>query len=174
MKECVLWFGPLRTAAWRATVLPAGATLASDDPPLLPSGGEPGAFVFDPDSAVVRAGLEGLLAEQLGLRALDPGIALFTASEPVRSPFVMAYRVDLAERYHLKRLNEFLRERRVGRVTVVRRGGRVGPEDVQRKLKLDGPDHRFVILTRFGGAEGMIVGERLTDDIGTTARQSEE
>jgi hypothetical protein len=161
MKECVLWFGPLRSAGWRATLLPSGATLASDDPPSLPTSSEPGAFVFDPDPAVVRAGLEGLLAEQLGLRPLDPGLALFTGPELVRSPFVTTYRVDLAERYHLKRLNELLRAHRVGRVTMVRRGGRVEPEDVLRKLKIGGPEHRFVILTRLRGGEGMIVGERV-------------
>lgn len=161
MKDCVLWYGPLRSAARRATALPAGATLSADGPvPPLPAGADPDEFVLDPDPAVVRAGLAGLLAEQLGLRAFDPAIALLAAGRPVRSPFVVAYRIEYAERYHLRRLNEWLHQRRVGRVTLVRRGGRVAPEEVERRLKLRGDEHRFVLLTRRGDEPLVLVGTR--------------
>jgi SAM-dependent methyltransferase len=156
LKECVLWFGPLRTAARRATVLPAGVTLLGDEATPLETA-DIAEYVFDPDPAVVRAGLAG----QLGLPSIDHTIAVLTGSEPVASSFVTAYRVELAERYHLRRLNEFLRARRVGRVTPVQRGSKLDAEAVVKRLKLNGPEHRFVILTQVGGESVVIVGERL-------------
>lgn len=162
MKECVLWFGALRSAAWRATVLPSGATLAAvddPDPPGAPA--EVGAFVYDPDPAVVRAGLTGVLAEQLGLSPFDWQVATLTGPEEVRSPFVTAYRVEHSDRFHAGRLRDYLRDLGVGRVTMVKRGSMLDADDVTRKLKLSGSEHRFVILTRVAGEQAVIVCSRL-------------
>jgi hypothetical protein len=161
MKDCVLWFGPLRTAARRATLLPGGQSFCADDQPPLPPVAPVGEYVFDPGSAVVRAGLAGLLAEQLGLAPVDHGVALFTGPEPVHSPWVTGYRVELVGHYHPRRLNEHLRIRRVGRITPVQVGSRIDPRDMVKRLKLGGPEHRFVILTRVAGGQAMVVGERV-------------
>ena len=109
----------------------------------------------------MRAGLAGQLAAELGLAPLDAAVALLTGPELVRSPFVTAYRVELAEHYHPRRLNEYLRQHGIGRVTPVQIGSRIDPREVMKKLKLAGPEHRFVILTRAAGAPAMIVGHRL-------------
>jgi THUMP domain-like/RNA cap guanine-N2 methyltransferase len=167
LKECVLWFGPLRTAARRATVLPAGATLFADDSfsgtPISPVG----EFVFDPDASVVRAGLSGQLAAQLGLAPIDYTVAMCTGPVLVHSPFVTGYSVELAARFNLKALRDHLRQHQVGRITVVKRGSQLDADDVTKKLKLVGTEHRVVILTRAGGEQAMIVGERLSVSPGT-------
>jgi hypothetical protein len=92
---------------------------------------------------------------------IDYQVMLLTGQELVWSPFLTAYRVELAERFHLQRLREHLRRQRVGRVTMVKRGSLLDAEDLSKKLKLDGSEHRFVILTRTGGVQVMIVGERI-------------
>jgi hypothetical protein len=160
LKECVLWFGPLRTAARRATLLPSGLTRFADDPPPPPAVAPVGAFVYDPDPAVVRADLAGLLAEEFGVAPIDPVVAIFTGDEAIASPFVSGYRVDLAERVNPARLRQHLRERDVGRVTVVKRGSMIDADELQKKLKLAGKTHRVVLLTRANGEQVMIVGER--------------
>ncbi|MFM8271030.1 MAG: methyltransferase domain-containing protein, partial [Gemmata sp.] len=67
LKECVLWFGPLRGAARRATLLPSGAAISGDcSAGAGPLAGRVGAVVYDPDPAVTRAGLVGALAARLG------------------------------------------------------------------------------------------------------------
>ncbi len=162
MKECVLWLGPLRSAKFRATVLPAAATLFADDestalPPPVPVGG----FVFDPDPAVVRAGLAGLVAEQFGLAPIDWTVALLTGPDLVLSPFVTPYRVEFSDKFHLSRLRDHLRQHHVGRITMVKRGSMLDSDDVTKKLKLNGPEHRMVILTRANGEQAMIVCERV-------------
>jgi THUMP domain-like/RNA cap guanine-N2 methyltransferase len=161
LKECVLWFGPLRTAARRASVLPAGLTLSAEEVAPLPPVVAPEQYVFDPDPAVVRAGLAGQLALELGLAPIDQAVAMLTGPEPISSPFVTAYRVEFTARFHANRLRDHLRLRGVGRVTVVKRGSTVDADELVRKLKLAGPEHRVVILTRSGGEQVMVVGERL-------------
>jgi hypothetical protein len=70
--------------------------------------------------------------------------------------------VELAARASASALRVHLRERGVGRVTIVKRGSMIDAEEFQRKLKLAGSEHRVVVLTRAAGEQVMIVGERLT------------
>ena len=163
LKECMLWFGRLRTAARRATVLPSGLTRFADDPPPLPPVAPVGAFVYDPDPAIVRAGLAGLLAAELGVAPIDPTVAMLTGEVAVASPLASGYRVELAERVNAARLRGYLRERGVGRVTVVKRGSAIDADDLQRKLKLSGKGHRVLLLTRANGEQTVLVGERLNE-----------
>jgi hypothetical protein len=159
LKECVLWLGSLKSAARRATVLPTGNTLFANEllePLPLASVSE---YIHDPDPAVVRAGLATQLATQLGLQPLDHMVALFTSHAPKPSPFLTAYRVEVASRFHLQRLRDHFRQHNVGRVTIVKRGSRLDAGDVLRKLKLDGEQHRTVLLTQVGGEQTMIVAE---------------
>lgn len=158
MKECVLWFGPLRTAARRATVLPAGNTLFADEETWLPPPVAVGEYVFDPNPAVVRAGLAGKLADELSLAPIDATVAMLTGPEPVSTPFLTGYRVEYADRFHAGRLRDHLRRCRVGRVTVIKRGSMIDADELTKRLKLYGPEHRVVILTRIGGEQGVVAG----------------
>lgn len=162
LKECVLWFGAFRTASYRASVLPTGVTLASDNPPSMPPVVEPGAYVFDPDPSVVRAGLAAVLAEQFGLAPIDHSVAMLTGPDPIPTPLATGYRVEFTGRFHLGRLRDYLRAHGVGRVTFIKRGSMVDTVEAEKKLKCAGSEHRAVLLTRIAGAQAMIVGERVT------------
>lgn len=157
LKECVLWFGPLRTAARRATVLPATATLSAEDSPVEPPPSSPAGYVFDPDPTVVRAGLVGRLAEQLGAVPVDHGIAFLTGPTAVASPFARNFAVEHAAPFHLGKLRDYLRQRQVGRATLMKRAVELDADDVQRKLKLSGSEHRTVILVRSMGKPWVVV-----------------
>jgi len=161
LKECVLWFGQLRSAARRATVLPSGASLAADEVVPLPPVAPPGEYLFDPDPAVVRAGLAGQLATKMEVAPIDHTVMLFTADQPRSSPFVTGFRVEITARLNAAALRDQLRATGVGRVTIVKRGSPVDADELMKKLKLAGSAHREVVLTRAGGEQVMIVGERL-------------
>jgi hypothetical protein len=161
LKECVLWFGPLRASARRATVLPSGDSLSADVP-QEPRPAEPvGAFLYDPDPAVTRAGLVHDLAGQLGAAPIDDQVQLLTSSRPAPTPFATALAVEHAAPFHARLLRDYLRERRVGRVTIIKRGSPADADDLLRKLKLSGPGHRTVFLTRADGQHVMIVCEKV-------------
>lgn len=157
VKEAALWFGPLATAPRRATVLPAGATLVDSGlgPPPV---GPPGRWLYEPDGAVIRAGLVGeVVAAVPGGRLVDPTIAYVAADGPVPTPFARAYEVTDVLPFSLARLRALLRERGVGRVTVKKRGSAVEVEALRRDLKLSGPGEAVVVLTRVAGDRTVFV-----------------
>jgi hypothetical protein len=73
---------------------------------------------------------------------------------------VSSFRVESATRFHLPRLRDHLRANRVGRVTFIKRGSLIDADETMRKLKLEGDDHRTVVLTRLAGEEIMIIATR--------------
>jgi SAM-dependent methyltransferase len=162
LKECVLWFGPLRETARRATVLPSAHSLAAEVPrdprPTAPVG----TLLYDPDPAVTRAGLVHDLAEQLDAHPIDELVQLLTSHTRTPTPFATAFAVEHVAPFHMRRLREYLRERHVGRITIIKRGSPADADDLLRKLKLEGPNHRSVFLTRAEEQHVMIVCERIT------------
>jgi len=160
VKEAALWFGPLATAGRRATVLPAGATLVSSGtgPPPV---GAPGEWLYEPDGAVIRAGLVAEVVAALpGGRRLDPTIAYVAADAPVPTPYARAWRVTDVLPFSLARLRALLRSRGVGRVTVKKRGSAVDPETLRRQLRLPGSGpEAVVVLTRLAGAPTVLLCE---------------
>ena len=161
LKECVVWFGPLRTTARRATILPSADTLFADVPQEPRPLTEVGAVLYDPDPAVTRAGLVHDLAERLDAYPIDHQVQLLTSERHAPTPFATAFAVEHAAPFHIKLLRDYLRQRHVGRVTVIKRGSPADADDLLRKLKLDGPHHRTVFLTRTDGAHAMIVCDRV-------------
>jgi SAM-dependent methyltransferase len=161
LKECVLWFGQLRSTARRATVLPEGATFFADKQVSMPEISGVQDYVFDPDPALVRAGLAAQLAFELGIAPIDYQVALFTGREAIHSPFLGPFRVECASGFHLGKLRDHLRAQHVGRVTAIKRGSSIDSDELLKKLKLEGEEHRVILLTRLKGKESMIVGVRV-------------
>ena len=167
VKEAALWFGPLATATRRATVLPArsgpAATLVGsgrqeDSPPPV---GPPGEWLYEPDGAVIRAGLVGEVVAALpGGRLVDRTIAYVAADSPAVTPWARGWRVTDVLPFSVARLRALLRARGIGRVTVKKRGSAVDPELLRRQLRLagDGPE-AVVVLTRVAGAPTALVCE---------------
>ncbi|WP_016909741.1 THUMP-like domain-containing protein [Streptomyces xiaopingdaonensis] len=160
VKEAVLWFGAGQAGSKRATLLPAGDALTGGAAPAPPVGAV-GAYLYEPDGAVVRAHLVAEAAELLGGRLIDPTIAYVTADHRGTSPFATGYEIGDVLPFNLKRLRALLRERDVGNVTVKKRGSAVEPEELRRKLKLRGSASATVFLTRVDGAPSMLVGRPL-------------
>ncbi|HEY8490763.1 MAG TPA: methyltransferase domain-containing protein [Dehalococcoidia bacterium] len=163
LREAALWFGPLRTAGRRATLLPGGHTMTDRPAGPVPVA-EPQAYLFEPNPAVIRAGLVEALAEELGAAKLDPQIAYLTGGRPVASPFVRAYAVEEWLPFGLKRLNARLRALGVGQVVVKKRGSPLDPEDLRRRLRLDGPERRTLVLTHVRGRHAVLICRDLTPD----------
>lgn len=160
LKECTLWFGPLRTASRRATLLPGPHTLLAH-PAARAELGPPQAYLYEPDPAVLRAGLVTTLAAQLDARQLDADIAYLTAPRLQATPFARAYAIEDALPFQLKRLRERLRALHVGRVTVKKRGSPLEPEALIKQLRLDGPEERVVVLTHVAGKAWALIGRRV-------------
>jgi len=164
LKEAVLWFGPLQNAYRRATLLPSRHTLSIDarqETRLAID--EPRAYLYEPDPAVLRAGLVAMLGAQLNAVQLDPDIAYLTTSEHISTPFARAWNVEAWFPFGLKRLRAYLRQHNVGRVTVKKRGSPLEPEALIRDLRLSGDKERTIFLTHLQGKPIVVIGWKADD-----------
>ena len=162
LKEAALWFGPLKTANRRATRLPGPHTLVASPDAHLPIL-EPQAFLYEPDPAVLRAGLVTTLGSQLNAAQLDPDIAYLTSDQLQPSPFARAWAVEAWFPFQLKRLRAYLRERNVGKVTVKKRGSPLEPEALIGKLRLsgEGEQERTLFLTHLRGKPIVVIAQKV-------------
>ncbi|MFI6939294.1 methyltransferase domain-containing protein [Streptomyces sp. NPDC050418] len=159
VKEAVLWFGT-RPGTFGATLLPAGASMHSARATMLPDP-EPrpvGRFLYEPDGAVIRAHLVAEVAKEVGGGLIDPMIAYVTSDALHATPYATAYEITDRLPFNVKKLKALLREREVGILTVKKRGSGVEPEELRRKMKLQGRNSATVFLTKVAGAPTMLVG----------------
>lgn len=162
VKEAVLWYGELRTAARRATLLPGGHTLSGEVDEAAPVS-PLRAYLYEPDGAVIRAHLVGLLAAQLGASLIDPQIAYLTTDTPRLTPFARAFAIDDAFPFQLKRLRAYLRERGVGRLTIKKRGSPLDPDALRQALRLRGDNEAVLFLTQVMGRHTVLIGARFQE-----------
>ena len=153
LKEAALWGGDLRTCARRATVLREGSrpsTLTDADDPGPDAVGvrEVRDFLLEPDDAVVRAGLVTAVAAAAGGGLVDPHLAYVSAPRPLDTPLARAYRVVEEVPYREKALRAALRTRRIGRLTIKKRGVGISPEQLRVRLALRGDEEATLLLTR--------------------------
>jgi SAM-dependent methyltransferase len=155
VKEAALWSGSLATARRRATVIGDGglATLTDEDQPdeRPASAGSSPAYLYEPDGAVIRAGLVTAVAAGVHGGLLDEHVAYVGSEESFRTPFARGYRVLEELPYRERQLKAALHERRIGTLTVKKRGVDVVPEDLRRRLDLRGDRVATIVLTRAAG-----------------------
>jgi len=136
------------TGAGPAGSGPTAVTITdADDPGEVPVR-EPGAYLYEPDGAVIRAGLVTAVAALLEGGMPHPQIAYVTSDRLVPTPLATAYRVLEVFPYDLKLLRKALRARRVGTLTVKKRGLDVDPEAVRRRLLGKGDGTATLVCTR--------------------------
>ncbi|OMI39448.1 class I SAM-dependent methyltransferase [Streptomyces sparsogenes] len=158
VKEALLWFGTARPGMRRATLLPDCHSLLGTRLLPDPEPGPVGRWLYEPDGAVIRAHLVADVAARIGGRLIDPTIAYITADDLRPTPYATAYEITDVLPFNLKKLKALLRERGVGVVTVKKRGSAVEPEELRRKLRLEGVNSATVFLTRADGAPTMLLG----------------
>lgn len=162
--ECALWWGPLVAHAGRtALVLRPGAppvALTQDDTdpgsgglgPVTTRMPREGDWLWDPDRAVVRAGLVGALAAATGGAELAHGVGYVAADRATDVPYARRYRVDAAMPLQVKAVRAWLRARGVGRLVLKKRGASIDPDALRRDLRLDGNGAEMTcVVTRVGG-----------------------
>lgn len=160
LKEALLWFGPLRTAAQRrATLLPSGHTLTNSPTPLHIPITPPQGVLYEPDPAIIRAHLVEELAAQLGATKIDVDIAYLTAVSPRPTPFARCYTLEAIFPFQLKQLRHYLRQHDIGDVTIKKRGSPLEPDALKKQLRLRGTHHRIVILTQAQGQPTILIAQ---------------
>jgi SAM-dependent methyltransferase len=162
VKEAVIWSPALATVARRATVIGRGglATLTDEDDPGAGVGGV-GRFLYEPDGAVIRAGLVTAVAAGVEGHLVDRKIAYVTGDAAFHTPFARSYRVLEEIPYREKQLRAALRERNVGTLTIKKRGVGISPEQLRQRLALRGDEVATLVLARVAGEGTALLVEPL-------------
>jgi len=164
--ELTLWFGSLaRVGVARSALLLAEGKkhelLSSDANPAHAELREIGDFIFEPDNAVVRSHLIGVLAEELGLGLIAPEIAYLTGDQDLSSPWLRGFRVLENVAFDRKKLKARLHELGIGILEIKKRGSNVVPEILRKELALKGERAATLIVTRVGDSHRALICEAL-------------
>lgn len=119
-----------------------------------------GEYIIEPDGAVIRARVIGLLADKLGAGMLHPQIAYLTSDRPVESPFGHTFRVLEELPAREKDLKKALAAREIGSLEIKKRGVDVDPAALRKRLRLQGTQSATLILTRSANAHLALLAER--------------
>jgi hypothetical protein len=148
VKEAALWSGRLYAGTERrATLLPSGAS-ATEAPEA--ESGPVGHYIYEPDGAVVRAGLVTAVAAAVDGWLLDPRIAYVTAAELVPTALASAYEVVEELPYKEKVLRTWVRSQGIGTLEIKKRGVDLDPAQLRKKLAPKGSATATLIITRIG------------------------
>ena len=160
--EMGLWTGMLaRTRGHSALVLRGGDSHLFEGEPVPGEVGPLGAYVYEPDGAVIRSGLVGPMAATVGATLIDPHIAYLTCDAPLSTPFATGFKVIEALPYSERRLASALASRGIGILEIKKRGMDIDPAALRPRLKLKGDASATVILTRVDGTRLAIIAERV-------------
>ena len=175
--ECALWWGPLVARPGRSALILRPATVdrgaaahlvteADTDPaagglgPVASRLPQPGEALFDPDRALLAAGLVGALTAATDGAELGHGVGYVVAGRAPTLPYARRYRVLAAMPLQVKPVRAWLRARGVGRLVIKKRGVRIDPDQLRRDLRLSGAGAELIcVLTRVGERPAFIAVE---------------
>ncbi len=166
--EAVVWWGAaVRRPGVSAVVGTSGPDGASwlrvepvDDPPApLAVGAAVDGYLAEPDRTVLAAGLVGSLSAAVDGRELDHGTGYVVAPAVVDVPWARWFAVEEVLPLHARTVRAWLRERRVDRVTVKKRGVPTDPDRFRADLRLRGRGaaEATLVLTRVAGTPAAVV-----------------
>ena len=163
-REATVWFGSMAGPhTFRATVLPAGESLSED--PLSAwtnTTPTPGAYLFDPDPAIVRSGLLDVMAEQNNLLRLDAEEEYLTADQIPTTAFVTAFKIEAVLSNSVKELKQYLRKSPSQHYEVKCRRISIEADVVRRQLPTGAEPPRVIIFAKVAGRGAIVVAHRVT------------
>ncbi len=159
LKEALLAFGDVRRGNV-ATVLPGPHDLTRDGDEPRARVDAPGTYIYEPDPAVVRAGLVRTLGQRLDAWQLHGRIAYLSSNTQIETPFARSWRVLEQGKFGKKQLTRWVRKHGAGRVVIKRRGVPIEPSALVKKLpKNKGGPELTVFLSRTNATPLMILAE---------------
>jgi hypothetical protein len=166
-RQLVCWFGSLaeNPGSRRATIVDRGWPVVrsivgcADDE--VPHAVALGRYIFEPDAAVLAAGLTATLANEHGLEAITPGVAYLTADRPIVDLALARFQIREVLPLDLRRLRDVLRSRNIGTLEIKKRGVECEPEQLRRQLRPAGDASATLIVLPMAGRPIVILADRL-------------
>ncbi|WP_437223472.1 THUMP-like domain-containing protein [Planctomicrobium sp. SH661] len=161
-KEATVWYGELSgPQAMRASILPAGYSIAGNPWELRPHVGRISRYVYDPDPAIVRAGLLDLLVEESGFRRLDASEEYLTSEELIDSPAAAPFEVLFNLPNNETEIRKTIRQGNWGEVEIKSRHVPTNADAMRKKMSLTGKGPVTLIIARVDGRTRALVCRRV-------------
>jgi hypothetical protein len=166
-KEATVWFGAAAGRRRRATCLPGGATWTDrdGDPSARAPVEQVSAFVYDPDPALIRAGLLDSFAAAHQLARLKSDIDYLTSRRLFFHPLLSAFEVREVLPLDLKQLKRWVRDHDIGTLEIKTRGLDLTPEQVRFALRPTG-DRATTLLLCGGAGRSLAIFARRVSEVG--------
>lgn len=166
-RQQVAWFGSLgrHLGQHSATVVDARGgqrTIVGSPAEAVPVSSVLGHFLYEPHAAVLAAKLSGALCCEHSLAAVSAGIAYLTADELCHEPLLAAFEVVDVLPFDQKQLKAYLRERRIGRLEVKKRGVDIDPARLRKTVIGQGDESATLIVAPVQGQIRVIVARRVS------------
>ena len=117
-------------------------------------------YLFEPDAAVVKAGLIFELGIETGFLPLMHVPELLTGSEEVFSDFGTLYEILEIHKYTLKLLQKYIKDNVIGVLELKTKGFPHSVEDFRKKLKLKGKNKALIMIIRQGAEHDFLILNR--------------
>jgi len=170
-KEATLWFGELVSCRRRATRLPENVTWTDRDgpttrwAPVSPLS----TLIYDPDPALLRAGLLDGFAQAHQLRRVGETADYLTAGHLVSSPFLTAFEIQEVFPLDLKQLRRMIAKNEIGTLEIKVRGVDITPETLRPRLGLGGARAATLFLIGGTGPARAVLAQRASTGGSTTS-----
>ncbi len=121
-----------------------------------------GAYLYEPDPAVLAADLAGDLAQILCWTQVEAAIPYFTSDILALHPLWSSFRIVAVLPWRRERVKALLKERQIGQLEIKKRGVPLDPAEVRQQLQPRGDKSGVLILTRHGKQVQALLCERVT------------
>jgi 16S rRNA G966 N2-methylase RsmD len=156
-KEVLLLLDRQHVAGWkpkvRAVCLGREAfeiALSGDEPPVRELAEAPGAWLYEPDAAIIKARLTGELARQFRLEFLNRTVDYLT-SDRLNEPFPgRCFRIELCRPFKPKSFRKELAGQGIANAAVQRRDFPLSVEELRKRYKIGESSERFLFFTKDG------------------------
>jgi len=150
LKEILLCMGKLATKNCdrKAVLLPSDLIMKNSSIKIEVT--EIKKYLFEPDPAIIRAGLVQELGSKIGYHLIDSKLALLTGSHILQSDFGKIYKVEQIMKYNLKEVRKYVRENEIGELIIKTRGFPESVEKFRKKIKLKGNNLVVMFILRKG------------------------
>lgn len=159
LKEILLCMGDLATenCERKAILLPTTLTLQNSNTKTKIT--EIQKYLFEPDPAIIRAGLVQEMGNRIGYNLIDSKLALLTGSHISQSDFGKIFEVEEIMKFDLKKVRKYVRENEIGELIIKTRGFPESVERFRKKIKLKGKKSVVMFILRKGDDHIMVFAQ---------------
>jgi len=112
---------------------------------------EPGPCFFEPDPAIIKAGLSAEVAEEFGLKFLNHSVDYLTGVRTAEEFPGRTFRLIASTPYKPKLFRLFLKEHQIHGASIQRRDFPLSPEDLRKLYRLKESSSRFLFYAQCVG-----------------------